>query len=56
MSSMFSVAYMWDRFALTYSVFDLNIRVESTTGDTGITGKSKINIPVFPVFPVVCYS
>jgi hypothetical protein len=36
-----------------YSVFDLNIQVESTAGGAGITGKSKINIPVFPV---VCYS
>jgi hypothetical protein len=25
----------------TYNVFDLNIQVESTTGVTGITGKSK---------------
>jgi hypothetical protein len=39
-----------------YSLFDLNIQVESTTGRPGITGKSKINIPVFPGRPVVCYS
>jgi hypothetical protein len=39
-----------------YSVFDLNIQVESTAGGAGIAGRSKINIPVFPVSPVVCYS
>ena len=45
-----------DDIIITYSVFDLNVQVESTTGATGITGKSKTKHPRVPVFPVVCYS
>jgi hypothetical protein len=39
----------------THSVFDLKIQVESTTGGTGITGKSKINIPCSPWFVIPEY-
>ena len=31
-----------------YSAFDLNVQVESSTGDTGITGKSKTEHPRGP--------
>jgi len=34
-----------------YSVFDLDVRVESTTGVTGITGKSKTKHPRDPRDP-----
>ena len=34
-----------------YSVFDLNVQVESTTGGTGITGKSKTKHPCDPRDP-----
>src|SRR5262245_14635997 len=34
-----------------YSVFDLNVQVESTTGGTGITGKSKTKHPRVPRVP-----
>ena len=34
-----------------YSVFDLNVEVESTTGVTGITGKSKTKHPRDPHDP-----
>jgi hypothetical protein len=37
--------------SLTYSVFDLNVQVESTTGVTGITGKSKTKHPRVPRGP-----
>jgi hypothetical protein len=30
---------------MTYSAFDLNVHVESTTGGTGITGRSKTKHP-----------
>jgi hypothetical protein len=36
-----------------YSAFHLNVQVELTTGSTG---RAKLNILVFPVLPVVCYS
>ena len=36
---------------VTYSVFDLNVQVESTTGATGITGKSKTKHPRVPRVP-----
>jgi hypothetical protein len=35
----------------SYSVFDLNVQVESTTGVTGITGKSKTKHPRVPRVP-----
>jgi hypothetical protein len=34
-----------------YSFFDLNVQVESTTGGTGITGKSKTKHPSDPRVP-----
>jgi hypothetical protein len=34
-----------------YSVFDLNVQVESTTGGAGITGKSKSKHPRDPRVP-----
>jgi hypothetical protein len=34
-----------------YSVFDLNVQVESTTGGTGITGKSNTKPPRDPRDP-----
>jgi hypothetical protein len=37
-----------DALRFVYSVFDLNVQVESTTGGTGITGKSKTKHPRVP--------
>src|SRR5437899_9072902 len=36
---------------IDYRVFDLNVQVESTTGNTGITGKSKTKPPRDPRDP-----
>jgi len=40
---------------MIYSAFDLNVKVESTTGARGSRGGAKLNVPVARA-PVVCYS